>query len=312
MDSIENAKAILRDANIIKDAAKKIYASLTFGKQPSQNPTAIIIGAQPGAGKSGLAISSLQSLGENAIELDVDFFRAFALPYIGDVLKDNPDMFVPITGEFYNTMNAIIQPRLINEGYDLVFHRTFRSAAPLIEDTITPLKEQNYNIIIRSLAVHELESFTSSIERAQALREQTGLTRWVYPNYHSNNYTAIPAVLAELTHENYANCVQVFKRGATPDKPVMICSKILTDVSGQPNADELCEYNYNADKPMDQVLNDGRNENLPALLQSMPGRIEKIQAGIKTAEETQMVDYLKDLYQSYQNQSISPSNNSEQ
>ena len=302
MSSIEEAKSLLRNESIIKDAAKKIYSSLTIGKTPSDNPTAIIIGAQPGAGKSGLAINSLKTLGPNSIELDVDYFRAFAIPYIQDVLQSNPDMFVSITNEFYNTLNAIIQPRLIKDGYDLVFHRTFRSAGPLIEDTIIPLQNQNYNIIIRGLAVHALESLTSSVERAQVLREHTGLTRWVYPDYHKNNYEAIPQVISQLASEEYANCIQIFKRGETPDKPIMIYSKVLSAVPDQPNIQDLGEYDYNAETPIKEAFEKGRNEDLPDILKSMPKRIENIEGNIQTEEETKIVNYLKDLYQEYNQQ----------
>jgi len=217
MDNIEDLKNYydISDEEKLK-CAQTIYDIETFEKSTSNRPFAIIVIGQPGAGKSGVMAYSENQF-PSAVSLDIDNFRAFH-PKYSEVSKNHPELFERVTGEFASRMIHLLTPRLINEKYNLILHKT-RGDDAVIYDTIKPLQEQGYDVILRVLAVNHLESKVSALDRSLSQREKYKFCRWVEIPYHNAQYEGIPILIERIEKEKLADLIEVYTRGKV--KPVL-------------------------------------------------------------------------------------------
>lgn len=214
----ENIKTFEVNDEIFNKIVDTITDRLCYEKTVAENPIAFVVGGQPGAGKTGLIGKTLNEF-ENAIVLDVDDYRYFH-PDVLEIFRDYPDQLVPITKEFVNKITAIVVDRLMQKKYNLVIHKTLKDDE-IIYDTLEPLRKQGYAIVLRIMAVSEVESRTSALERSLAFKTNVGWCRWVTENNHKYAYAGIPATAQSIFDKGYADAVQVYGRGFIPTNSVL-------------------------------------------------------------------------------------------
>lgn len=210
----------------LNSVGKIIYDKYTFGKGGSDRPFAIIVIGQPGAGKSGLMGFSENQF-ETAISLDIDDLRAYH-PKYDDVKANHPEIFEKVTGKFASSMIHLLTPKLIEEKRNLILHKT-RGDDAVINDTIIPLQNEGYDIIIRVLSVNQLESKMSALERSLEERDRFGCCRWVARDYHTKHYNGIVDLVDKIDKNKYADLVEIFVRGKIPVEPELVYAKVLND-----------------------------------------------------------------------------------
>ncbi len=214
------------DEKTKNDVGKIIYDKYTYQKGSSNRPFAIIVIGQPGAGKSGLMGYSENQF-ETAISLDIDDLRAYH-PKYDEVKAKHPEIFEKVTGAFASSMIHYLTPKLIEEKHNLILHKT-RGDDAVINDTIIPLQQNGYDIIVRALSVNHLESKMSALERSLAEREQFGCCRWVLKNYHNTQYNGIVELIDKMHKNKYADLIEVFVRGDIPVRPELMYSKVINN-----------------------------------------------------------------------------------
>ncbi len=205
----------------LEEIISVITERLCEEKTPAKEPIAFVIGGQPGAGKTGLIGKTLADF-ENAVVLDVDDYRYFH-PEVLDIFKQFPEELVPLTKDFVNTISRTIVKRLIEKKYNLILHKTLKDDE-IVGDTLIPLQQNGYFIAVRTMAVCELESRVSALERSLAFKNHMGWCRWVTSKNHEYAYNGIPTTTKQIFDEAYADVVQVYGRGDIPTSSVLMYS----------------------------------------------------------------------------------------
>ena len=103
---------------------KRIY---TGGKIPVENPIAVIIGGQTGAGKSGIiGYSTKMFMDENVIIINSDEIKPFH-PQSEEIARLYPDMYTIITDQESNTWTSRLFEELRRERYNIIFEGTMKN-----------------------------------------------------------------------------------------------------------------------------------------------------------------------------------------
>ena len=284
--------------------ADTIYKKLTFGRKPSNKPFAIICLAQPGAGKSGL-MAYTSSQFRNAISVDIDELRAY-YPKYEELGFEHPELFEAVTGKFATSMVLLLTPMLIENKHNLNFHKT-RGDEQIIVDTIEPLRENGYDIILRTLSVNMIDSKLSSLERSMEKRERTGYCRWVEKDYHDKHYKGVVSLTDKFENEGLADVVQIFERGQIPARPSLIYSRIVNEGARENPAfysqdGEFQIENYNPDiyRSAKQAIEKSRSRQIQKALDNIPARLEDLKKrSIPGGREHEFIDELEGIIRVY-------------
>ena len=234
----------------VEEIFQKIIENLTLTARPVENPVAIIVGGQCGAGKSGLMSYTHKMFGsepylpfdgstppqgefieDNVVQIEDDEFRAY-FPNEREIALKYPEEYIQITNKLTNNLTARVFEWLSQHSYNIIFHQTLKNTR-IADDGIVKLKNLGYAVVVRALAVNELESRMSMIERSLGQLQKKGYCRNVTTADHDKTYFGMPDTLDYIENNGRFDILQVFKRGPENDEPIMVYTKI------NPNSDTL-------------------------------------------------------------------------
>lgn len=206
------------DHEYLYETIKRIW---TLDKFPVENPIAVIIGGQTGAGKSGI-ISYSQKMFEdgNVIIINSDEIKPFH-PKSEEIAKKYPELYTKITDQESNTWTSQLFEDARNEGYNIIFEGTMKNTR-VADEAIVELLKRNYTVIVRGLAVCDLESRLSIHERYEAQVATKGWGRLVVPEHHNQTYEGMPNTIQYIEKQGRYDILELFRRGETPDSPELI------------------------------------------------------------------------------------------
>lgn len=233
----------------IFEKIKEIYF---FNKKPVKNPVAIIVGGQTGAGKTGLiSYSQNQFKDDNVVIINSDDIKAFH-PYGAEIAKKYTELFTKITGQESDTWTSEIFEYAIENKYNLIFEVPMKNNR--IVKTITKLRDNNFLVKVRGLAVSNTESMMSVYERYVQQVKIRGWGRLVVPNHHNETYIGMPNTIDEIEKSNNYDVIEIFTRGEVPNKPKCIYSTEIKNeyisakaaiYAGREKDKEIFKKNYN-------------------------------------------------------------------
>ena len=210
----------------VEKITRVIFNKLTFNAEPGKEiPAMVIIGGQPGAGKTGLMTYTNAQLGEGTVVVDIDDFRNYH-PNIEEIKKKYPDYYVDFTAKFISDVSHVITPMLIDGRYNMILHKTLGGPA-VIDDTVIPALNAGYYLALRVMAVSALQSKLSALGRTQDIRDYVGMVRWVNKEHHDNVYTGMLDVVDMFEKEKLANLVEVYMRGEKEEFPERVYANII-------------------------------------------------------------------------------------
>lgn len=210
----------------VVEITKKIFDKLTFNVPGGKKtPVMVIIGGQPGAGKTGLMTYTNKELGPETVIVDIDDFRNYH-PYIDEIKKKYPDYYVDFTAKFISDVSHEITPMLIDNRFNMILHKTLGGPA-VIEDTVIPALNAGYFLALRVMAVSALQSKLSALGRTQDIRDYVGMTRWVNKEHHDSVYYGMLDVIDMFEKDKLANVVEVFMRGEQEEIPKRVYTNII-------------------------------------------------------------------------------------
>lgn len=201
---------------------KKINEIMLQGKEPSQNPIAIIDIAPPGSGKTGLNGYALNQLGfNNLIIVNNDELKPFH-PKADEVARKYPEYYIKITNEESKYWTDDLVEKAIEGRFNLLYEGTGRKIE-IFKNMIS--KMSGYRIIVRAMAVNELNCLMSIVERYEGQVKEKGWGRIVsaetfYKAYDSEMLQTIDT----FEKTNMVSSVEVYIRGKTPEQPIQIYS----------------------------------------------------------------------------------------
>lgn len=233
-ESLEEVKAKYKlseeEHNRIGEEIKKV---MLFNKYPVARPRAIINIAPPASGKTGLnSYGTEQFEDHNVVIINSDELKPFH-PQIDEIAKLYPEYYTKVTDQESNTWTSDLFETALREGYNVIFEGTGRNARIL--ETIKE-KMQNHQVIVRGMAVNELNCLISLLERYEYQVITRGWGRLVTLDHFYETYNEMPNTIDTIEKSGIVDAVEIYRRGKTPNQPVKIYDSRDQEIGRFPNA----------------------------------------------------------------------------
>lgn len=175
-----------------------------------ESPRAIILGGQPGAGKGGLAMVANIELQGDVISIDPDDLRQFH-PGVDEFRRENPYTW---SGRTHADASAWADEALdaaSSAKKNLIFDTTLSNGEWASETLIKGLQAKGYQVEVRVIATHKLESELGVDQRFTDNLDNQGYGRHVPQGARDAIYHKIPASL-DTIHANTDVAIRIFSR----------------------------------------------------------------------------------------------------
>lgn len=192
-------------------ALERTIDFLTFNKNISSTPCAVILGGQSGAGKTTIhRVKMLESKG-NYIVIDGDTYRA-QHPYFRELQEKYGVNSVDYTKMFAGKMVEAVIDKLSSLKYNLIIEGTLRSAAVPI-NTATLLKSKGYTVDFCLIATKpELSYLTTQLRYLEMMIVDPLQARATPKDHHDGIVKSLVSNSNELEQSGLFESIQVYKR----------------------------------------------------------------------------------------------------
>ena len=200
---------------------------LTFNKNISSTPHAVILGGQSGAGKTTIhRVKMLESKG-NYIVIDGDTYRA-QHPHFRELQERYGVDSVDYTKVFAGQMVEAVIDKLSSLKYNLIIEGTLRSATVPI-NTATLLKSKGYIVDFCLIATKpELSYLTTQLRYLEMMIVDPLQARATPKDHHDGIVKSLVSNCNELEQSGLFESIQVYKR----DLEQVYNSKLCTESVG--------------------------------------------------------------------------------
>lgn len=208
-------------------ALERTIDFLTFNKNISSTPRAVILGGQSGAGKTTIhRVKMLESKG-NYIVIDGDTYRA-QHPYFRELQEKYGVDSVDYTKMFAGKMVEAVIDKLSSLKYNLIIEGTLRSAAVPINTAIL-LKSKGYTVDFCLIATKpELSYLTTQLRYLEMMIVDPLQARATPKDHHDGIVKSLVYNSNELEQSGLFESIQVYKR----DLEQVYNSKLCTESVG--------------------------------------------------------------------------------
>lgn len=195
---------------------------MMFGKQPQETPIAVIDIAPPGSGKTGLNGYALKQFpNENLIIVNNDELKPFH-PQANEIAEKYPEYYIKITNEESKRWTDNLVDKAIEGKYNFLYEGTGRKIV-IFQRMIEQMRKQGYKIIVRAMAVNELNCLMSIVERYEGQVETKGWGRLVSVSTFYKAYDdEMLNTLNTFETTQMVDAVEVYIRGDNPAEPKKI------------------------------------------------------------------------------------------
>lgn len=194
----------------MESAYKDVERDALTRTTPQENPKAILLGGQPGAGKSALAAEAIRELRANggAVVIDADRMRE-ENPRYKQLSRDDPQHAADRTQKEAGEWATRLTLAAVENRRNLVVDGTMRSPEN-IRDLTARLKEHGYEVEARVLAVNPETSMTRARLRFEEQVAERGTGRFVNKEQHDNAYAGMVESVRALERDKLADSVRVY------------------------------------------------------------------------------------------------------
>lgn len=179
------------------------------GVASQEQPKAIILAGQPGAGKGGLVASATAQFGGQVVVVDPDQMRDF-YPNVRALKADSPYAWADETHADASKWAGEFRSAAIDQKKNLIIDTTlgkYESASKLIGE----LREKGYDVEVRALGTHRLESELGVEARFAKTMAVEGHGRYVPAAIQEQVYSKLPDNLDKLQSVDNVR-VRIFNR----------------------------------------------------------------------------------------------------
>ncbi|MBP9893364.1 MAG: zeta toxin family protein [Planctomycetes bacterium] len=175
-----------------------------------ENPKAILLDGQPGAGKSALAAEAVRELRANggAVVIAADRMRE-ENPRYRQLSREDPQNAAELTQKEAGEWATRLTMAAVENRRNLVVDGTMRSPES-IRDLTTRLKENGYEVEARLLAVNAETSITHARFRFEEQVAARGSGRFLNKEHHDNAYTGMVESVRALERDRLTDSVRVY------------------------------------------------------------------------------------------------------
>lgn len=197
-----------------KEEHEHVYRLLEFqtfeGKFGCDLPVAVVLGGQPGCGKSRLIASSKKEFKDNnVVIINGDEYRT-AHPNSNEILFNDEEDFAFYTDFDVRDWTKRLFDKAINDKYNFIFEGTMRTNA--ICDTIKRIKSKGFEVKIKVLSVNGVESLLCTIERYEEQKNGKGYGRMTPSESHRAAYYGMLNTLEEIEKERCFDTLEILTR----------------------------------------------------------------------------------------------------
>ena len=287
MDLTEQYKLSEKEHNEIYNIIEKLIFN---NATPVDNPTAIIVGAQPGSGKGSLIGYSKSTFKDNNIVIiTTDDYKPFH-PKAGEIAMKHPTKYCEIVEKDSAKWTNEILNYAIKNKYNFIFECTLRNER--IIERMKELKENDFNVEVRALAVSYIESLLSAYERYEKQVEARAWGRFFNPLSYNETYKSIPNVIQLIEQSDCYDVLEIYKRGTEIKNPILIYGNYHKTNYEQ-------EFKYESAK---EAIMMARNEDLNNI-RNVKERFIKIKESFErranTLEEKEGLKQLEEIIDNY-------------
>jgi len=200
----------------LESAYKSVERDALERTEQQERPRAILLGGQPGAGKSELtaeAVRELKAAG-GAVVIDADRMRE-ENPRYKALSKEDPQNAADRTQKEAGEWATRLTMTAAENGRNLVVDGTMRNPDN-IRDLTTRLKAEGYEVEARVLAVGAETSMTRARLRFEEQVAERGSGRYVNQGQHDNAYEGMPRTVATLERDKLVDAIKVYDANQRP------------------------------------------------------------------------------------------------
>ncbi len=179
-------------------------------KTSHERPKAIILAGQPGSGKGGLADRARGELRGDAVTVDPDGLRDYH-PDIREFRRESPYSWSGRTHADASQWADELLEAIIAEKKNLIFDTTLSNGEWASSTLIRNLQTEGYDVEIRAMASHRLESEHGVYERFSSSLDRRGFARHVPEAARDAIYDKLPISL-DIIRERTEVPILLFNR----------------------------------------------------------------------------------------------------
>jgi hypothetical protein len=196
---------------------KRIVPQLLAGREPQQEPAAVILVGQPGAGKTRLSEMLARRLNERGgfADIDTDLYKPYHPDYAELMARDDRLMTLyigPEGREWMRQAQDYVREHRINVLVHDIANDPAVSAA-----TARSYRAAGFRVEVAALGVSQAMSDQGILNRYHEQVRERGQGRLTVPEKAAAAYTGIPQLASLIESEGLAQHVTVYRRGE--DKP---------------------------------------------------------------------------------------------
>lgn len=181
-----------------------------YGITPVEKPKLIIVGGQPGAGKSDLQKYGELALASNVVILSTDVLRSYH-PHNQEIKKKYPAYYHHLTVDLARILLINLENYALSNQLNAILESTLGNSAVMLQK-IEKYRKHHYSIDLKVIAVNDKVSYLGAEDRYEnmILAEQSG--RMVSKQIHDQNYADIPMTLQHLQDKKLLDNVAIYRR----------------------------------------------------------------------------------------------------
>jgi predicted ABC-type ATPase len=175
-----------------------------------KNPTCIILGGQPGSGKTELEKLAFQNLNCNAVVCNVDNLKEFH-PKSFEIKKHHPNHFSDLTSKYAHEWNLALRNYCIQNNLNFILETTLNSGDNINKIT-NNLKRNSYDVDIYLMSVPLEVSKISCYLRYEESLNLNIPSRKVSAFSHDERFNSIPNAIKEVEKEKLYDYIYLYGR----------------------------------------------------------------------------------------------------
>ncbi len=206
MTSVPDKLEAGKHKEIFNDQIAPKYLDKKFSHE---KPKIVILCGQPGAGKGGLARAAEKEFARDAVVVDPDELREFH-PNRRRFRSESPYTWATRTHPDASAWAKELLAKAAAERKNIILDKTLSNGQDSVE-LVKKLQEQGYEVEVRVVATHKLESALGVEKRFADSLDGKGYGRYVPKSVHDESYNNIPTTLNAI-HEQTGVRIRIFSR----------------------------------------------------------------------------------------------------
>lgn len=188
---------------------EKIFPYADERLRPRENPKSIILGGQPGAGKSNF-IKILKDNYPGIIAINGDDFRKYH-PYFEKLMEKDSENATNLTQDDCNYWVEKLIEYVSDRKGDIIIEGTMRRPEVVL-NTARLLKGKNYDVETIAITAPPELSFASMFYRFEVQKSQGGTGRFVKPEGHEAAFSGVGPSLSKIFESSDVDRISLYSR----------------------------------------------------------------------------------------------------